>query len=339
MDALRGIAAIAVVLYHFGSRLGAPVTVAHGYLAVDFFFMLSGFVLAHSYAEKFPRLTITRFALIRAIRLLPMSMLGVLLGTAYFLMRLKVQPAASDSLAQILGASVLNLALIPKLWSAGATGGEIFPADGVLWSLSFEFLVNLAWAAALVRLKPRAQLVVAMVGAAVMAYYVTSIGNVNLGWNWGTYAGGVGRTAFGFLMGVMIWRYKPIVQVSLVRPIFAVVLLVLTLGFPFEAPLYDLLIVVLVFPALIYLAASADFGVENGIVKFLADISYPVYAVHLPILMAMSGVLKRFTHYGSHPPAFLYIFAIPIIVIAWCLVHWYELPARRWLGQRLLKKG
>ena len=315
------------------------MTVVHGYLAVDFFFMLSGFVLAHAYAERFPRPTITRFALIRAIRLLPMSVLGLLLGTAYFLMRLKVQPAASDGLMQILGASVLNLALIPKLWSAGATGGEIFPADGVLWSLSFEFLINLIWMAALIRLKSVTQVVIAIIGAAVMAYYVVVIGNANLGWNWSTYVGGMGRTAFGFIMGIVIWRYKPIVQVSWVRPVFAVVLLVLALAIPINAPLYDLLIILLVFPALIYLAASADFGVENGTVKFLADISYPVYAVHLPILMALSGMLKRFAHDGSHPPAVVYALAIPIIAIAWCLGRWYELPARRWLGHRLLGRG
>jgi peptidoglycan/LPS O-acetylase OafA/YrhL len=190
MDALRGIAAMAVVFYHFGSRLGAPTTVAHGYLAVDFFFMLSGFVLAHAYTEKFPSLTLGRFTLIRIVRLLPMSVLGVLMGTAYLVMRWKVQPAASDSLPQILGGSGLNLALIPKLWSAGATGDELFPANGVLWSLSFEFLINVVWAAALVRLKPLAQIGLALIGGALTAYYIAKIGNDNLGWNWSTYLGG-----------------------------------------------------------------------------------------------------------------------------------------------------
>ncbi len=336
MDALRGIAAVAVVFYHFGSRLGAPATVVHGYLAVDFFFMLSGFVLAHAYTEKFPRLSLARFILIRTVRLLPMSVFGVLIGTAYLLMRWKVQPAASDNLPQILGASGLNLALIPKLWSAGATQDEIFPANGVLWSLSFEFLVNIIWAAALVRLKPLAQMVFALIGAAVMGYYIAQIGNADIGWNWGTYLGGAGRTIFGFLAGVILWRCRPAIRKSWLRPLTAAALLILAISLPVVAWDYDLLVILLVFPAIIYIAASADLGAEHSIVKFLANISYPLYAVHLPILMAISGTLKRFTLYGNHAPAFFYVFSIPIVTFAWGIGRWYDLPARLLLGQRLL---
>jgi len=188
MDALRGIAAVAVVFYHFGSRLGAPATVPHGYLAVDFFFMLSGFVLADAYTRRLSTLATRRFALIRAIRLLPMSVFGLLIGTAYFLVRWKVQPTASDSLPQILGASGLNLALIPKLWIAGATTDEIFPADGVLWSLSFEFMINIVWAAVLVQLKPIVQASVMVIAGLAMAYLVSQSGTANLGWGWHTYS-------------------------------------------------------------------------------------------------------------------------------------------------------
>jgi len=338
MDALRGIAAVAVVFYHFGSRLGLPETVAHGYLAVDFFFMLSGFVLAHAYTRKLSSLSVARFALIRAVRLLPMSVFGVLIGTAYFLLRWKIQNASSDSVLQILGASGLNLALIPKLWSAGATKDEVFPADGVLWSLSFEFLINVAWAAGLIRLKPQVQLGIAFIGAMVMIYYIWEIGNANLGWNWSTYVGGLGRTVFGFLIGLILWRYRPIVRPSGIKPLLVTALLILALSLPLISRIYEIVVVILIFPLIIYLAASADFGAESAFVKFLADISYPLYAVHLPILMALSGTLKLFTRNGSHPPAFLYALSVPIILLAWCLGHWYELPARRWLERLFLQK-
>jgi peptidoglycan/LPS O-acetylase OafA/YrhL len=102
---------------------------------------------------------------------------------------------------------------------------------------------------------------------------------------------------------------------------------------------YDLLVILLLFPALIYLAASADFARDNSLVRFLADISYPLYAVHLPILMAISGALKQFTHNGSHPPAFLYVLSVPIILFAYALGNWYESPVRRWLRRRLFTNG
>jgi peptidoglycan/LPS O-acetylase OafA/YrhL len=336
MDALRGLAAIAVLFYHFGTRLGAPVSVAHGYLAVDFFFMLSGFVLAHAYTDKLPALSVARFTLIRAARLLPMSMIGIVIGTVYFLVRWKAHWAASDTLPQILSASGLNLALIPKPWVAGATSDETFPANGVLWSLSFEFAINLVWASALVRLRPPTQLALALSGAAALAYYVGVFGDANLGWNWRSYAGGAGRTLFGFLVGVVLWRRRPVVRTSWIRPLLASAVLVVALCLPFKTQAYDLSVILLVFPAMIYLAASADFGVGNRVVKFLADISYPVYAVHLPILMALSGAYKRFAPSGDQPPAIVYVLAAPIVLLAWALGRWCEAPARRWLDRRLL---
>jgi len=129
-----------------------------------------------------------------------------------------------------------------------------------------------------------------------------------------------------------------VVRKSWSIPLVAVAILVAAVSLPIGGWGYDLAIIVLVFPALLYLAASADFGVQNATVRFLADISYPVYAVHLPLIMAMSGVLKKSIHHGDHPPVAVYLAALPIILFAWAVGRWYELPTRLWLSQRLLTK-
>ena len=90
LDGLRGVAAIGVLFYHFGTRLGAPMVVPHGSLAVDFFFILSGFVIAHSYTDKMSHLKLSSFFLMRAKRLLPLSVLGIGMGTVYLLLRWKI---------------------------------------------------------------------------------------------------------------------------------------------------------------------------------------------------------------------------------------------------------
>lgn len=86
LDALRGFVAIGVLCFHL-SIVGAPQLAPHGYLAVDFFFMLSGFVPSHSYAMRLQsrRLTVAKFLQIRMKRLLPLSFVGALVGNRVFL--------------------------------------------------------------------------------------------------------------------------------------------------------------------------------------------------------------------------------------------------------------
>src|ERR1700712_1409072 len=81
LDALRGLAAIAVVGFHISQVKLEPVLVPYGYLAVDFFFVLSGAVVAHAYEKQLRAgLSWQAFFVKRVIRLYPLALLGTALG-------------------------------------------------------------------------------------------------------------------------------------------------------------------------------------------------------------------------------------------------------------------
>jgi peptidoglycan/LPS O-acetylase OafA/YrhL len=333
MDGLRGLAAIGVLFFHFALRLRAPVVLAHGYLAVDFFFMLSGFVLSHAYAERLQTMPLADFAWLRARRLLPLSVLGVVLGSAYLLAKWRAHLTLTDSLPQILGATALNLALLPKLWVGHASADQTFPVDIPLWSLSFEFLVNLVWAALLLRARTATLVAIAAVGAVLFAAYAVMFGDANIGWGLGSYLGGVGRTMFGFLAGVVVWRLRPPVGVSRIRPAMAAAILLLLFWIPVTGWAVDLAAVLLVMPLLLYLSASADFGVESRAVRALGEVSYPLYAIHYPVLALVAGLDKRFVSQAA-PGMAIYLLAIPLVLASLLLSRWYDAPVRRWLARR-----
>lgn len=82
LDGLRGIAAVAVVIFHF-MEFAVPdyskSFIAHAYLAVDFFFCLSGFVIAYAYDNKVQKLGALQFLKLRLIRLHPLVIIGSVL--------------------------------------------------------------------------------------------------------------------------------------------------------------------------------------------------------------------------------------------------------------------
>lgn len=331
LDGLRGIAAISVLIFHCGIVGRNPVLAPpRGYLAVDFFFVLSGFVIAHSYTHRLPRLGVAEFARIRVRRLLPLSMLGVLLGTAYLLVRSRVQPS-SESPSQILSASLLNLVLVPGLSLPLAPSDEAFPTNIVLWSLSLEMVANFAWV--FVAARVRAMLLIAAAGAAVLTLASWTYGHANVGWDLRTYWGGAGRAAFGFFAGVLLWHIRPPVRVARVRPWICAGALLGLLWVPPVVWWVDAVTILVGFPALLWLAISADYRPERSVFRLLGEVSYPLYVIHYPILMAMAGVLKIL-----HPPGaeewWIYGAATPIIGVAWLAGRFCDVPVRHMLERR-----
>lgn len=332
LDAFRGVAAVAVLFYHLGSRIGAPMLVPHGYLAVDFFFILSGFVLAKAYTERLKTLTLLEFAQIRIKRFLPLSILGVVLGTAYLLIRWHIHPQKSDDLADIIVGSGLNLGLIPKLWIAQATQDQLFPANSVLWSLSLEMAVNLVWAMALFRSKSASLWTIVVIAAAVTAAAVYEHGGADLGWGRSTYIGGLGRAVFGFFLGVLIWRHRPPVRTSTLLSFLAFAALVGVLCQPFMGWAFDSFSILIAFPTILYVAASAGMVQEAPIFRILGNLSYPLYAIHLPILMFFTETLRKYL--DSQIDYSIYLLTVPILAGAILLDRYYDVPVRRWLDRK-----
>jgi peptidoglycan/LPS O-acetylase OafA/YrhL len=330
LDGLRGLAAIGVMLSHF-DHLDAPVIMPHAYLAVDFFFILSGFVIAHAYTARLGDMPWRRFAVIRAQRFLPLSMLGVAIGALYLVLRWLMRPDLSDSLGQILGAANLSLLLIPKFWVGHASQDILFPADGALWTLSLELAVNLAWAGLFVRARTAAMLIVAVVGAVLLTACARAAGDADIGWGLHNYMGGVGRALFGFFLGVVLWRLRPAKPTPRAMAWLAAAALMLILCGPGRLWTFDVAAILVAFPLIIYFAANPEAGRGNGLLRTLGEVSYPLYALHMPFLMVTAGVLHAASLNGRIG-YWAYAAAIPMIGVALLMGRFYDAPVRRWLS-------
>jgi peptidoglycan/LPS O-acetylase OafA/YrhL len=332
LDGLRGIAAIAVLLFHL-TVIG--LTLSHyGYLAVDFFFLLSGFVMSHAYAERIHRIGYKRFVGVRLVRMLPLSVLGLSLGTAYFLIRYYTQKQSEYGIVDIVTSSLLNLFLIPKLWVSQAPTDTIFPTNTPLWSLSLELLLNLVWGYWLVKSKTAVLLGIVIMSAIVYVSSVVYFGTGDLGATWPTYIGGASRATFGFFAGVLLWRMRPEPVKSELLSFISIVIVCLCFAMPDIGYGFDIFVVLLIFPMAIFLASSCDYRKEREIFSFLGGLSFPLYAIHLPVLHFTVGYVKtmRLENYTA---------SVAIVSVAGCLVASYVLdraydrPVRRLIGQRL----
>ena len=153
LDGLRGVAALLVVMFHLFETYspGVPYQIInHGYLAVDFFFVLSGFVIGYAYDDRWDRMTTWAFFKRRLIRLHPMLMWGTLIGLLFFYFGGDHPDFAGlkDTPVWLLVCVfLLCLTIFPAPQSLDIRGwGEMNPLNGATWSLFWEYLANIAYA-------------------------------------------------------------------------------------------------------------------------------------------------------------------------------------------------
>jgi peptidoglycan/LPS O-acetylase OafA/YrhL len=325
LDALRGVGAIAVMAGHAGILLNAYMP-PFMYLSVDMFFVLSGFVLAHAYDGKFAEgLSVWAFLKARIARLYPIYLIGLVLGLA----GAAVSNTHALTRARALLSFFFGLFALPS--PPVETLGALFPLNGPFWSLFFEFWVaNLAFALFWRKMHGRLLLAVILGSASILAFLGLRFGGLDFGWTWHQFPGGLVRVCYSFFAGVALLRLHARQRHSFAVPswlclfIFAAIVL-LPLQGPMKA-LYEVFIVLLVFPILIYFGAGA---VERRpqIGKVLGDASYAIYAVHRPLLaillwpLGMMGVLE------NHPsPARHYLIEAALVsvigVMAWFINRW-----------------
>ena len=175
LDGLRGIAALLVIWYHiFEGFATSPIDQRfnHGYLAVDFFFILSGFVVGYAYDDRWKTTMNTKdFFKRRLIRLHPMVILGAVLGAITFCIQgCEKWDGTQVSISMVMLTLLLNLFLIPAVPGSGSEvrgNGEMYPLNGPSWSLFFEYIGNILYALFIRRFSTK-QLTVLVILAAVM---------------------------------------------------------------------------------------------------------------------------------------------------------------------------
>jgi peptidoglycan/LPS O-acetylase OafA/YrhL len=277
LDGLRGVAAVAVVLYHIGTATGRARLAPHGYLAVDFFFVLSGFVLAYAYGERLESgaMTARGFLLARYRRLWPTALIGAVMGFAVLLAtHAPVRLAHGFWLA-----ATLNLMLLPNL-TAGIP--SMYPLNPPHWSLLYELAANFLYAIVAPRLTNRmlgAVVLLSGVGLAVTTAHAHGGGSLSL---W--------RVAYGFPVGILLSRawvagYRP-TAASLA--LVLIVIAAFTLSSDSHPALLDGALALVVFPLVVWYGASAAVGPHGErIAAFVGRASYPIYALHYPFIMLM----------------------------------------------------
>ncbi|WP_312490042.1 acyltransferase [Sphingomonas sp.] len=346
LDGLRGTAAMLVVAFHIQGITvlfdPARLMLPHAYLAVDFFFALSGFVIGYAYDDRWGAMTMRGFVGRRLLRLHPLVVLGTLLGLVSYL----GDPFAGDR--QAAPASLVLLAFVAGLFALPAPPlpnrlGDSHPLNAPAWTLLQEYIANLVYALILRRLRVRA--LVALTGLAALASLVTalSLGSYDTGWGLDNFWGAPVRLAYPFLAGLLVYRMRDrLPAVRLGFPILSLILVVL-----FAAPvlpvvgaiklngLYQAICVLLIFPAIIVAGRHSGGGrTMVGLCRWAGRISYPLYITHYPfVYVYMNWVATRPASSGT--TAFvataLYLFTLGFAVLAH---RRWDVPLRRALRRR-----
>jgi peptidoglycan/LPS O-acetylase OafA/YrhL len=355
LDGLRGVAAIMVALRHAPFLWAVPATptgwMKNSYLAVDLFFVLSGFVLEHAYGRRFREgMSVGTFMLARLQRLYPLYALAFILALPFLLAQL-VNGALGPAQAVI---EFLCGALMLPTPNFAHPQADLYPLNFAAWSLFFELLANLLFAAFGRRLHTKSLIwlvggfAVALVACATAGWLGFGIesekrGVLGGGPSWETSGAGLLRVGFSFFAGVLIYRFYertrlPPASLGSAAASFAVVTGVLALGLSVNSDLpASLFSVIVIFPLAIMICARFDppKGVLTDTMRTLGLVSYGMY------------VLQGVTFYAVEACAWYFgiqsvtigLFAMPVVAaIAYAATVFIDLPARRWMKQALKRE-
>lgn len=344
LDLLRGIAAFAVLLYHSVNFVGAQY-LPNAYLAVDLFFMLSGFVIAHSYDGKLAAgMKGSEFLLNRWIRLYPCYLLafaiGFVLGSARF-----IQHAGYVDSSGLLLNGLSNLLMLPAvvpLYDEGA----MYPFNGASWSLFYELVANAMFLLLFPWLNRRNLALLVGVSGVLLVAVVLRYETIDVGMRQGEYLVAMPRVCFSFFVGVLIRRHlHELLRVRMGGAGIAASVMVLVATFSIDdlggaawRGAFELLAVGLVFPLMILLTAHASIGPRLGaLCEAAGNTSYPVYILQTPLMLFTAAIpqLLFSTHAAAWVPWIGVVEVAVIVVLSWFVDRYYELPLRRWLKQRL----
>lgn len=357
-----------VVAFHlFETYAGNHINqiINHGYLAVDFFFVLSGFVIGYAYDDRWNKMTLGAFAKRRLIRLHPMLVIGSIFGGAlYYFGGCDAFPIINEtSWEKVALVTLLGCLLIPTRGSLDIRGwAEGYPLNGPAWTLMFEYIANALYAL-LFRHLGKILLGIFVFLFAILTVLLTM--NIDL---WGFLASrqsiaytviggwsidpnqlyvGFSRLLYPFFAGLLLSRIG--LKIKLRNGfIWSAVIIAVLLAMPFVGTetmqwtngLYEAFCIILIFPLIVAIGAgSGEMGARTSrVCKWLGEISFPLYITHYPLIyIQMSWAL-------SHPDAStstcVWVSASVFVIavaIAHAMYRLYDVPVRTWLKKKLFK--
>jgi len=340
LDGLRGVAAFAVVVLHGAKIFQLGWAPHHAYLAVDFFFLLSGYVIARAFDRRLTAGWAWPFIKRRLIRLYPLIVVGCVLGFAVLAARAALAGDFDLRPPLVDLASSLLLSPAPPIF---ASKWHYYKPDPVLWSLFFEVAVNIVYALAAPWLRGARFWGLVLLSGAGLAVSAVLIGNADFGlvhFPLATF-----RVLFSFFVGVAMARAfvpeKMGGRLSTRTHVYIFAILSVILLSPLEmGPAYDLFAILVVFPVLLLLTLMSEPPGRwaNGCL-IAGTLSYPVYMIHHPIFRAEANLL---TMLDVGVAGRTVGFAVGVLVVgaaSWALAKAFDEPVRKWLTARLPDGG
>lgn len=370
LDGLRGVAAMIVVAFHlFETYSPGPrgQVLNHGYLAVDFFFLLSGFVIGYAYDDRWGKMTHWDFFKRRLIRLHPMLIMGTLIGAIFFYFG---GAPAFDLVLQtpwwkLLLVTLLGCLMIPLIPAWDIRGWrEINPLNGASWSLMWEYIANILYGF-VIRHFSRTLLTIFVFLSAFLTIDICfnlDVFNLLSPRDYASYTliGGFGLSAdqiyigiarlfYPFFLGLLLSRFGCKIKVAhggfwWCSALIAAVLVMPYLGSPSHLWIdggYNALSVLLLFPVIVVMGAGSAITDKRTkkVCEFLGALSYPLYITHYPLVY----VQMTWAAQNADLPASVHIWVavslfILAIGIAYATMKLYDIPVRDWLKKKFLTK-
>lgn len=335
LDGLRGVAALSIVVLHCYRYVG-DMTWSSAALAVDLFFVLSGFVMAHAYEQKLAKGVMSPWQFIKArlIRFYPLYLLGLGLGVIEALVTIRTGAGSLEwSWGKLLTTLPFALFMLP-------TPGQstLFPLNGVMWSIFFELFINVVWAVWYRFFAPTRNLLwvigLSAVGLVIsMIYWNTLFG---LGTSQDRFVGGVFRVSYSFFLGLLLYRVHHARGLPNLPPVllFAGLPAVLFLPLP---PFGELLAALFVLPWFVLLGARVNPGQIIGwFCEQLGAASYALYTVHTRLYRLSYGALLAVgIDTQIYAPWIGIVFILGLIGLSLALEYYFHQPIRNCLTRRL----
>ncbi|MDX6189553.1 acyltransferase [Flavobacterium sp. Fl-318] len=360
LDGLRGVAAILVVAFHIfetfsgGNRFIQMIN--HGYLAVDFFFLLSGFVVAYAYDDRWEKMTQWEFYKRRLIRLQPMVIMGMIIGAALYYFQASdvlFPQIATMPVWKLILVMFVGFTLIPLTPSAEIRGwGEMHPLNGPAWSLFFEYIANILYAVLFRRFSNKVMTLFVVIFAGMFINYTVfgPKGDVIGGWSLNLEQMNIGftRLLYPFFAGVLLSRLGKLIHIKgafwICSLLITIVLAIPRIGDEntlWMNGIYESVCVILLFPLIVSIGAGGELKnpFSLKICKLLGAISYPIYITHYPLIYWYTAwvvdnkvALKDGYMLGIGV-------LIASIVLAYACLKLYDEPVRNWLQKKFQKRS
>jgi peptidoglycan/LPS O-acetylase OafA/YrhL len=334
LDGLRGAAALGVVTFHFMEMVignYSKLWIGHGFLAVDFFFCLSGFVMGYAYDDRMGKIGMRGFLKARLIRLHPMVVLGSLLGLiAFYANPFGITPGYGPArIALIFVASIL---LIP-FGAMQQRGRNLFSLNAPSWSLFWEYVANILFGAALYRVRREVLIVLTAAAALLLCWVGHRAGNLAGGWSARNFWDGGARVAFSFMAGLTVYRMRWRLRTPFgFGGLSLLLLLALVMPYARGAWVREAAVIVVYFPLLVVLEAGAVVAPQTErLCRFSGDLSYPLYMTHYSVIWIWGDFAEKHQLASGHLGLAVCIGVCSMVAFAYVVLKLYDQPMRSYL--------